>query len=179
MASSLPPEFQSLIHDVPDFPKPGIMFRDITPLLAHPQGLSQVSQSFATAIEAANLAVDVIVGVESRGFLLGTPLAMHLGCGFVPVRKVGKLPRATFQAEYALEYGTDRLEIHQDAIQAGQKVLVVDDVIATGGTANATASLVNQAGGNLLGFAFLIELSFLAGRANLPQGISVISLITY
>ena len=179
MASSLPPEFQSLIHDVPDFPKPGIMFRDITPLLAHPQGLSQVSQSFAHAIEAANLAVDVIVGVESRGFLLGTPLAMHLGCGFVPVRKVGKLPRATFQAEYALEYGTDRLEIHQDAIQAGQKVLVVDDVIATGGTANATASLVNQAGGNLLGFAFLIELSFLAGRANLPQGLSVISLMTY
>lgn len=176
---SLPSEFQSLIQDVADFPKPGIMFRDITPLLAHPQGLAQVTQSFAAAIEAANLAVDVIVGVESRGFLLGTPLAMHLGCGFVPVRKVGKLPRATFQAEYALEYGTDRLEIHQDAIQPGQRVLVVDDVIATGGTANATASLVGQAGGNLLGFAFLIELSFLNGRVNLPQDVTVISLMTY
>jgi adenine phosphoribosyltransferase len=166
----------SLVRDVPDFPKPGIMFKDITPVLASREGFTAMVDCLANAIEAWQ--VDIIVAIEARGFIIGAPVAMALDCGFVPVRKPKKLPRPVFQVEYALEYGTDKLEMHQDAITANQNVVIIDDVLATGGTANACAQLVRQAGGNLLGFAFVIELAFLQGRRNLPN-LSIASLLTY
>jgi adenine phosphoribosyltransferase len=169
-------DLKALIRDIPDYPKPGILFRDITTLLRDPQGWSYVIDSLAE--KCSDFAPDYIVGMESRGFLFGTPLAYKLGSGFVPVRKPGKLPSAVYSVEYELEYGTDRLEMHQDAIPQGAKVLIVDDVIATGGTAAATAQLVAQAGGELTGFAFLAELTFLNGREKLPQ-VPLVSLIEY
>jgi adenine phosphoribosyltransferase len=133
-------DFKSIIRDIPDFPQQGIIFRDITPLLAHPQGLTKIIQDFQTKFIELNIgAIDCVIGIESRGFILGAPLAMALGCSFVPVRKPKKLPSAVFRVEYALEYGTDTLEIHQDAIATGQKVIIIDDVIATGGTAKLVA----------------------------------------
>ncbi|MEB3292476.1 MAG: adenine phosphoribosyltransferase [Synechococcales bacterium] len=169
-------DLKALIRDIPDYPKPGILFRDITTLLRDPKGWSYVIDSLAE--KCVDFAPDYIVGMESRGFLFGTPLAYKLGSGFVPVRKPGKLPSAVYAVEYELEYGTDRLEMHQDAIPQGAKVLIVDDVIATGGTAAATAQLVDQAGGTLTGFAFLAELTFLNGREKLPQ-VPLVSLIEY
>ena len=122
-------DFKSIIRDIPDFPQTGIIFRDITPLLAHPQGISAIIQAFQTKIADLSIGkIDYIIGIESRGFILGAPLAMALGCGFVPVRKPKKLPAAVFRVEYALEYGTDTLEIHQDAIAAGKRVIIIDDV---------------------------------------------------
>ncbi len=168
---------QDLIRDVPDFPKPGVVFRDITPVLAHPEGLDTLIEGLAAPFMGIGIAL--VVGIESRGFILGAPVARQLNCGFVPVRKPGKLPRATYNVEYALEYGTDRLEMHQDAITPGQRVLIVDDVIATGGTAGAAAKLIEQAGGKLAGFAFAIELMFLNGRQNLPDNVPVVSLLSY
>jgi adenine phosphoribosyltransferase len=170
-------DLKSAIRDIPDFPKPGIVFRDITPILAHPLGLKTVVEGLA--LPFAGLGIECVLGMESRGFILGAPVAQFLGCGFIPVRKPGKLPSAVYAVEYALEYGTDKLEMHQDAIAPGQKVLIIDDVIATGGTAAATAELVKMAGGDLIGFGFLIELDFLHGRRSLPQNSKIISLVNY
>jgi adenine phosphoribosyltransferase len=169
-------DLKALIRDVPDFPKPGIIFKDITTLLNNPDGLRYAIDLMAERV--ADLKVDYVVGMESRGFIFGTPLAYKMGVGFVPVRKPGKLPAQTHFAEYELEYGRDRLEIHQDAFHPGSRVLVIDDLIATGGTAAATADLIQQTGSSLVGFGFIIELTFLEGRKNLPA-VPIVSLIEY
>jgi adenine phosphoribosyltransferase len=170
-------DIKSLIRDIPDFPSAGILFRDITPLLAHPQGLKVITSGLINLCQ--DLEIEYVVGIESRGFILGAPIALSLEAGFIPVRKPKKLPAPVYKAEYALEYGTDRLEMHQDAFTAGSKVLIVDDVIATGGTAAATAKLVELGGGQVVGFAFLIELTFLAGRRSLAEDIPIFSLVSY
>ena len=171
-------ELKSLIRDIPDFPQPGILFRDITTLLNDPQGLSRTIDSLAEKCQAANLVPDYIVGMESRGFIFATPLAYKLNAGFVPVRKPGKLPSATHSVTYDLEYGTDSLEIHQDAISSQSKVLIVDDLLATGGTAAATIELLNKFEVQIVGCVFVIELMALQGREKLG-GIPVINLIEY
>ena len=171
-------ELKSLIRDIPDFPEPGIVFRDITTLLNNPQGLRHTIDTLAEKCQQHDLSPDYVVGMESRGFIFGTPVAYKLNAGFIPVRKPGKLPAAVHSVEYELEYGTDKLEIHRDALESGAKVLVVDDLIATGGTAKATADLLTKIGSQLLGFAFVIELTDLAGRQNLPD-VPVISLLEY
>ena len=167
---------RSAIRDVPDFPKPGIVFKDITTVLGD-AGLFRRSIDLMTAV-AGDLAVDKVVAIESRGFILGGAVAHRLGTGFVPVRKPGKLPWKCRRARYALEYGEDVLEMHEDALRAGDRVLVVDDVIATGGTARAVAELAEGLGGRVSGFLFLVELCFLNGRAKL-EGHEVRSLIRY
>lgn len=173
-----PEGLDGFIHEVADFPAPGIAFKDITPLLADVDALSRAVDGLARRVRDAELEVDRVVGIESRGFILGTPLALALGCGFVPVRKPGKLPREVRSEEYSLEYGTDRLEVHVDGIVAGHRVLIVDDVIATGGTAAATGRLVTGLGGEVAAFAFLMELSGLAGRAHIEDH-PILSLLTY
>ena len=165
-----------LIRDIPDFPQPGIVFKDITPVLQHPEAFGQVIGAMADY--ARSKKPDVIVGIESRGFILGAPVALALDKGFVPVRKIGKLPHETVQCEYALEYGTAAVEMHKDAVRPGQRVLIVDDLLATGGTAAAAARLVEELGGQVVGMIFLIELGFLNGRSQLPA-YDVKSLITY
>ena len=157
---------RALVRDVPDFPKPGIVFKDITPLLANEVAFSSVIDETVVHFGRGN--VDKVVGIEARGFILASPVAYHFGAGFLPVRKAGKLPSKTHREDYALEYGTDGLEIHCDAVKEGQRVLIVDDVLATGGTARAAAGLVRRAGGHLVGLSFLIELKFLNGREKLP-----------
>ncbi|MDX2214039.1 MAG: adenine phosphoribosyltransferase [Oculatellaceae cyanobacterium bins.114] len=169
-------DLKALIRDIPDFPKPGILFRDITTLLNNPQGLCYTIDTLAEKV--SHLSIDYVVGMESRGFIFGTPLACKLEKGFIPVRKPGKLPAPVHSVEYQLEYGVDRLEMHQDAFHPGSRVLVVDDLIATGGTAAATAQLIQQTGAELAGFAFVIELTFLEGRKNLPDA-PVITLVQY
>jgi adenine phosphoribosyltransferase len=169
-------DLKSLIRDIPDFPKPGIMFRDITTLLRDPQGLSYTIDSLAE--KCSELSVDYVVAMESRGFIFGAPLAYKMGIGFIPVRKPGKLPGAVHFAEYELEYGVDRLEMHRDAMTSGSRVLIVDDLIATGGTAAATAKLLDQAGCELVGFAFIIELKALGGRQKLPD-VPIVTLVEY
>jgi adenine phosphoribosyltransferase len=164
------------VRDIPDFPKPGIVFKDITPVLAAPEALDAAVAGLAGF--AREMDVELVVGAEARGFLLGPAIARDLGAGFILARKPGKLPRATVQAEYALEYGTDTLELHSDAVHGGSRVLVHDDLLATGGTASATCSLVEQLGGVVVGCAFLIELAFLRGRDRL-QGRDVHSLLSY
>lgn len=171
-------DLKSLIRDIPDFPKPGILFRDVTTLLRDPQGLRYTIDLLAQKCDEANFQVDYVIGMESRGFIFGTPLAYQLEAGFIPVRKPGKLPGAVHSVEYDLEYGTDKLEIHQDALESGNKVLIVDDLIATGGTASATAQLVQNMGCELLGFGFIIELRDLQGRNQLPD-VPIISLVEY
>lgn len=158
-----------LIRDVADFPKPGVMFKDVTPLLADPAGFATVVAALAGAGRGASgdAAVDVVVGMEARGFIFGAPVALVLQRGFVPVRKPGKLPAETHSLSYDLEYGSETLEMHVDAIVRGQRVLIIDDVLATGGTAKATVDLVREAGGTVHGVAVLMELSFLPGRATL------------
>ena len=158
-------ELKSLIRDVPDFPKPGILFKDITTLLADAGGLRRAVASLAEPFGEA--AIDKVVGIESRGFIFGAAVAERLGAGFVPARKPGKLPASTVRVEYALEYGTDALEMHEDAIGAGERVLIVDDLLATGGTARATADLVTGRGALVHAFAFLVELDALRGRERL------------
>jgi adenine phosphoribosyltransferase len=155
-----------LIRDVPDFPQPGVMFKDISPLLADHDGLTAVVAAIAAAgqDEHGATVVDKVVGIEARGFILGAPVALQLGAGFVPVRKAGKLPGPTHQVAYALEYGEAVLEVHQDAIGPGERVLVVDDVLATGGTVAAACSLVESCGGEVTGVSVLMELTFLDGR---------------
>jgi adenine phosphoribosyltransferase len=155
-------DVRSLIRSIPDFPLPGILFRDITPLLGDAGGFKAAIDLFVDRFRGEPL--DCIVGIEARGYMLGAPLAYALGVGFVPVRKPGKLPRTTFSEEYALEYGTNTLEIHDDAVGGGQRVLVVDDLLATGGTAAATGRLLERLGAHVVGYAFLIELGFLDGR---------------
>jgi adenine phosphoribosyltransferase len=171
-------DLKSLIRDIPDFPKPGIVFRDITTLLRDPQGLRYTIDFLAEKCIDAGIKADYIVGMESRGFIFGTPLAYKLGLGFIPVRKPGKLPAAIHSVEYELEYGTDCLEIHQDALHPNSRVLIVDDLIATGGTASATAKLIEKIGCELVGFGFIIELRDLQGRKNLPD-VPIISLVEY
>ena len=157
---------KSKIRHVPDFPKAGILFYDITTLLRDPAGFRLAIDSVATPFQ--DKAISLIVGIESRGFILGAAVADRIGAGFVPVRKVGKLPSTRIRASYDLEYGTDSLEMHSDAIDKGQRVLIVDDLLATGGTAKATVDLVKQVGGVVEGVAFLIELVALNGRSKLP-----------
>lgn len=169
-------ELKSLIREVPDFPKPGINFYDITTLLKDPAGWRAVIDALRSHYEAAT--IDIVVGIEARGFIFAPAIAYALGAGFVPVRKPGKLPAATARVEYALEYGTDSLEVHRDAIQPGQRVLILDDVLATGGTAAAVAQLVEDLGGTVAGLGFVIELDFLNGRQKLP-GRELFSLIRY
>lgn len=158
----------ALIRDVPDYPQPGIMFKDITPLLADPVAFAGVIDGFAAPHRSGSGEVDVVVGIEARGFILAAPVALALGAGFVPVRKRGKLPHTTVGKAYQLEYGVAEIELHADAIRPGQRVLVVDDVLATGGTAAATCELVEQVGGVVAGLSVLLELGFLGGRDRLP-----------
>ena len=160
-------DLKAHIRDIPDFPKPGILFRDITPLLGNPAAMQYGIDQLAEQV--TDYRVDYIVGIESRGFIFGMPLAYKLGVGFAPVRKPGKLPAAVHAASYALEYGSDTLELHQDAFSTGSRVLIIDDLIATGGTAAATAELIEQTGCTVAGFGFLIELVGLGGRAKLPD----------
>jgi len=166
----------SYVRDIPGFPKPGIVFKDITPVLAAPEALDAAVTGLAAF--ARPLDVDLVIGAEARGFLLGPALARELGAGFILARKPGKLPHETVRAEYALEYGVDTLEIHSDAVHAGSRVLVHDDLLATGGTASATCELVEGLGGEVVGCGFLIELAFLNGRERLA-GRTVHSLLSY
>jgi adenine phosphoribosyltransferase len=171
-----PLQIKSLIVDVPDFPKPGIVFKDITPVLANPAAFDAVIEQLAE--RAAGMQCDGLLAIESRGFIIGAPLAQRLGLPLHLVRKRGKLPRAAITVRYELEYGFDHLEMHSDAIRRGGRYLIVDDVIATGGTAAAVASVVAQQGATVAACLFLIELTFLAGRSKLA-GLDVFSLITY
>ena len=154
------------VRDVPDFPEAGVVFKDITPLLAHPEAFRTVVDALADAF--ADRPVDRVVGIEARGFILAAPVAYHMGAAFVPVRKAGKLPWAVAREEYSLEYGSDRLEVHRDGVLPGERVLVVDDVLATGGTARAVCNLVEGLGATVAGCAFMIELAHLNGRSALP-----------
>jgi adenine phosphoribosyltransferase len=167
--------FESYIRDIPDWPKEGVMFKDITPLLADPEAFKASIDTLADAY--ADAGVTKVMGAEARGFIFGGALAYRLGAGFVPARKPGKLPWTTTAITYELEYGTDSLEVHADAFGPDDVVLIVDDVLATGGTAGAKASLVNATGAKVAGFAFLIELDFLSGRDKLPKDSRIVSLI--
>lgn len=165
-----------LIRDVKDFPKAGIVFKDITPVLQHPAAFQEVIDRMLDY--GRDKRVDVVVGIESRGFVFGAPLALALGAGFVPVRKLGKLPGETIRLEYALEYGTNTVEMQKDAIRPGQRVLVVDDLLATGGTCAAAIGLAEKLGGEVVGLSFLVELGFLNGR-DVLEGYDICSLIEY
>ena len=169
-------QLRALIRDVPDFPQPGIVFRDITPLLANPEAFSTVVDNIVVRFGRGN--VDKVVGIEARGFIVAAPVAYHFNAGFVPVRKKGKLPWESESENYELEYGTETLEIHRDAFEHGERVLIVDDVLATGGTASATARLVERAGAKVVGIACIIELTFLHGREKLGA-LDFFSLIQY
>jgi adenine phosphoribosyltransferase len=169
-------QLKKKIRHVPDFPKRGILFYDITTLLRDPAGFKAVVDSLSTPFHGKG--IDIVVGVESRGFIVGAAVADRIGAGFVPVRKVGKLPSKAVRATYDLEYGTDSLEIHDDAVAKGQRVLIVDDLLATGGTAKATVDLVTGLGGQMHALAFLIELGGLSGRDRLP-GLTIHSVLTY
>lgn len=173
---ALTDDLRALIRDIPDFPKPGILFKDITPLMADPTALAQAVQGLAEY--ALPLDVECVLAAEARGFLLGPALALALGTGFVLARKPGKLPHETISAEYQLEYGLDRLELHSDAIRPGARVLVHDDLLATGGTARALCDLVESLGGVVAGCGFLMELAFLGGRERLAPH-EVHALLTY
>jgi adenine phosphoribosyltransferase len=167
---------KQLIRTVPDFPKPGILFYDITTLLKDPAGLAQLTDAFAAYYIGKE--IDLVLGIEARGFIFAPALAYRLNAGFVPVRKPKKLPAETARITYDLEYGSDSLEIHKDAIRPGQRVVIVDDLLATGGTMQATVELVKQLGGEIAGIAFAIELDFLKGRAKFPE-YDVLSLLHY
>jgi len=167
-----------LVLDVPDFPKPGVTFKDMTPMLADPAALALAVELMANPYRGRG--VELVVGAESRGFIFGTAIAQSLSAGFIPVRKPGKLPREVFGMDYELEYGTDRLELHADAISPGQRVLLVDDVLATGGTMRAKCDLAAKIGAQVVGIAVLIELAFLEGRGRLgPMGERVHAVLTY
>ena len=169
-------QLKNLIREIPDFPKPGILFYDITTLLKDPVGFQTLTDNMVTGCQ--HFQPDVVLGIEARGFLFGPILAERLGTGFVPVRKPGKLPAETISVEYDLEYGKDRLDIHKDAIRPTQRVLIVDDLLATGGTAAASCKLVEKLGGTIAGLAFIVELTFLKGRDKLPSH-DVFSVLSY
>jgi adenine phosphoribosyltransferase len=175
-AASRVPVLAEHVRDIHDFPTPGVLFKDVTPLLADHGAFTAAVEALAGHFEVAR--VEKVVGIEARGFILAAPLALRFGAGFVPARKVGKLPGATRSVTYDLEYGTETLEVHEDAIRPGERVLIIDDVLATGGTAAATASLVEQAGGEIVGLGFLIELAFLSGAERLA-GRDHLALLTY
>ncbi|HEV8573098.1 MAG TPA: adenine phosphoribosyltransferase [Dehalococcoidia bacterium] len=169
-------DLKPLIREIPDFPQPGVLFRDITPLLQEPEAFAFVLDRFSE--EYGDAGLNAIVAIESRGFIFGAPLARNLGLSFVPVRKAGKLPAKHISVEYSLEYGTSQLDIHEDALRRGEKALIVDDLLATGGTANAAAKLVELLGARVHAMAFVIELAFLHGRDRLSD-YEVLSLATY
>ena len=169
-------QIKGLIRDVPDFPEPGIVFKDITPVLADPIAFSTITDLMVVRFGRGN--VDKVVGIEARGFIIASPVAYHFGAGFVPIRKQGKLPSETVGEDYELEYGTATLELHMDGITPGERVLIVDDVLATGGTAQTAASLVQRVGGKVCGIATVIELEFLHGRERLAEH-EVYTLIRY
>jgi adenine phosphoribosyltransferase len=169
-------DLRKLIREVPDFPKPGILFYDITTLLKDPSAFRQVIDQMVEQVRGTE--IDVVVGMESRGFIFSAPIAYQLNAGFVPVRKLGKLPAETIEVEYALEYGTATLEIHRDAIQEGQRVLIVDDLLATGGTVKGTIELIHRLGGQVAGLSFMVELSALHGREQLSE-FTINALLTY
>ena len=169
-------DYKSFIREVPDFPKPGILFYDITPLLKAPDAFRNILDDLTTQYASAH--IGKVVGIESRGFIFGSPLSDRLNAGFVPVRKPGKLPADVYEVKYNLEYGSNSLAIHRDAIGVGERVLVVDDLLATGGTAAATVHLIRQLGGEIVGVVFLVELLSLGGRQKL-DGCDVFSLISY
>lgn len=170
-------DLHTLIRDIADYPKPGIVFKDITPLLASPAGLAMAVEKMANPYRG--MGVEVVCGAESRGFIFGTAIAQALSAGFVPIRKPGKLPYATHAMSYDLEYGKDTLEIHTDAVKPGQKVLMVDDLLATGGTMQACCDLVQKMGGEIVGLTMLIELTFLKGRKKLDRFGEVHAVLTY
>lgn len=171
-------KLRNLIRDIPDFPKPGVGFKDITPLLGDPAGLALAVEYLSQPFRRSQ--IDYVVGAESRGFIFGTAVAQNLSAGFIPVRKPGKLPSAVKSAEYELEYGTDKLEIHEDALQTGLRVLIVDDLLATGGTMAACCELLLSLGADIVGIAVLIELEFLHGRKNIDgYEIPLHSILTY
>lgn len=169
-------DLKALIREIPDFPKPGIGFKDITTVLKDARAFRETVQQMAAPFRDDG--VEAVVGVESRGFVFGAPIAYELGCGFILIRKPGKLPADTLSTTYQLEYGTDTLEIHKDAVEPGQKVLIVDDLLATGGTISAAAELIRQLRGEIVGFSFFVELAFLNGREKL-EGYRVHSLVRY
>jgi len=173
---TLTAEILARVRDVPDFPTPGVLFKDITPLLADGEAFARVVEAIAEPHRQDVRPVDVVVGIEARGFILAAPVAVALGVGFVPVRKVGKLPSVTVSASYELEYGTAEVEVHADGVRPGQHVLLVDDVLATGGTAAAATALVQRLGGVMIGVSVLMELAVLGGRNRLP-GLDVRSLV--
>jgi adenine phosphoribosyltransferase len=171
---------RALIRDVPDFPQPGILYKDITPVLADPQAMASVCLALESPYR--DLGVTRVVGIESRGFIFGTPVAAALGVGFAPARKPGKLPWKTTSISYELEYGSNSLEMHRDAVAEGDKILVIDDLLATGGTAEACCKLIRSLGAEIVGVAFMIELAFLKGRDRMAEasgGALVTSLVTY
>ena len=165
------------IRDIPDFPKPGIVFKDITPLLADPEAFAMCLDLFRERFQKSG--IDAIVGIESRGFIFGGALATDMHKRFVPARKPGKLPAETVRVEYELEYGTDALEIHRDAVEVGERVLIIDDLIATGGTAAATVRMAQKLEAEIVECAFLVELEFLNGRDKIPPGLEVFSILKY
>ena len=169
-------DLKKMIRDIPDFPKPGILFKDITTLIGDAKGFDATIQAMTDPFRSQR--VDLVLGVESRGFIFGGAMAQQLGAGFVPIRKPGKLPAETIGEEYSLEYGVNRLEIHKDAVKPGQRVLIVDDLLATGGTARASASLARQLGAHVVSLVFAIELSFLEGRKALSD-LPVFCLLTF
>lgn len=169
-------DFYKFIRDVPDFPKPGIIFKDITPLLGDGKAFSALIEAFADKYRDSG--INAICGIESRGFIIGAALAARMGIGFVPIRKTGKLPYKKIRREYSLEYGTDAIEMHSDAVKKGEKVLLIDDLIATGGTAMAAVSMLEDAGADVVGIAFAIELEFLKGREKFGKR-KIFSLLKY
>jgi adenine phosphoribosyltransferase len=169
-------EIEALIRAIPDFPIPGILFRDITPLLKDKQGFRRAIDVFVEQFKSRG--IDHVVGIEARGYILGSPIAYAIGAGFIPVRKPGKLPHDKLREEYALEYGTNSLEIHADALTKGERVLVVDDLLATGGTAAATGRLLERLGAHVEAYAFLVELTELEGRKRLG-GADIVSIVSY
>ena len=175
-SSEIEARVRAAVRDVPDFPQPGILFKDITPILRDAALFNDVVDHLTDRFAGAG--IEVVAGIESRGFIFGAPLANALGAGFVPIRKPGKLPAERVRVDYALEYGTDAVEAHADSISPGERVLIVDDVLATGGTAHAAAQLVRELNGDLAGFCILIELGFLNGRARL-EGTPLHTLLTY
>lgn len=173
----MPELVKSMIREVPDFPKPGINFKDITTALKEPQTFRRIVDYLTEQFK--DKGIDYVAGIESRGFMFGAPLAYNIGAGFVVIRKPGKLPAQVESITYDLEYGSDSIEIHADAVEPGKKVLVIDDLLATGGTAAAACELVEKIGGKVESIAFVIELSFLNGREKLPQDKNIVSMITY